>query len=1477
MDYNKLIEILNSDEFNKLSYSKKVIYIREHLTLLGSGSGRTVFDIDGTKVLKLAKNIKGVAQNEVEYQLANSYYKPSIINNIYDGSDDFIWVTSEKAKKVSEKRICILTGIPSLWDLRTYIEYGKPDLTENEFAVDCEDLVNTNGLAVFDLTRASSYGEVVKDGSPEIVIVDYGLNNYVWNKHYAPKQKMYELFDFQHGNTDILTDFDNNDLETKNGMWAQIPYGVSDNDVINEEFINFVMKKEKYPNKRIKSISRIADEFDNCVNNYKGYIKRVEDKEKFHNNLLALQEYLTLNEYVIKEQIGGIVRTINRQISEDGTSKFSFDNAIGQDNIETAEVLMERVISAIKGSGLVTLNKKCRLGGGETCNQGEIKNINIKPIHEEIDASEAYNVNDSLQTVLDGKRNICLIRTNYDKDIIDTINNNQLHTILVQQLKHDVGTCIVFNDKGEDNALKLHQYMKSRGGYVSDKTPQEGYYVGKLLGYTDESIWKYIKFKIDSGVYVINNINDIPKNLQKYFDNSEFNSTFVDNEYNDSYLNHMTEEVDVSTENLPFKNDVESLGGKIYSVGGAVRDEFLNKISKDLDLLITNIPMDKLETILSKYGTVNSVGKSFGVLKFKLDGATEDIDIAIPRTDKKTNGGHKGFEITSDHTLPIENDLYRRDFTINAIAKDINNNIVDPYKGREDLKNKIIRVVNPKAFGEDPLRMLRAVQFSSRFNFQIEPNTMKLIQENASKINEIAPERILIEFEKIVTKGNPRIGVQLLKDTLLYKYIFGFDIKQSKIDSRPFDYVKTVGEFIFLLLNSVENPSELYLQRFSSEDSKRDKIYKEIKALSQAYNTTYRTDNPIALRSIVHNMYSIYPESINSGILPEGYDSVVSEFKNGKYPLTFSQLDVNGDDLIDIGLKGKAIGDTLKNVLLKIYSNKLQNNKSDIINFIQSNNVNEGVADKYAEKEFGIPDEFTKHSIIQKTQENQNKPVAKFKTRRGFVIPIYKNPKSLEGFENNVRAISDLEGNIYVTPYDKDFVHDEIGIALGLQWTEVYYYVGNNVEDFKYLILLRIGDTNKFGLSTSNSDVIYKGSDVEKKRLEYLLKQVKNKNPQFEYTGKLHWKPFTSGVKNEGVADKYAEREFGIPNTVDNFNKVYDDKTKEQPVASISEKRSIIEKNKKMLSSSIFKNPKSLNNFDNNVRGICTIDGDLFVLDKNISVFHRDIAHVLYAKGLIHNYNIYYDAVGDNFSDYNEMMNYINTFNYVTLIRKENENQFVLSDSMYDVYIKEEFDRLDLILKNTKAKNPQFKFENDLNNTIIENNLVENVSKKINKKGCLMAYCDIDNWNNIINMIKPEDVYDKPDYGVEKNPHVTILYGFDLNKVKSNEVFDLFEHNFPLERIKLSTEKITLFENPEFDVVKFDIDSESLVEMNKVVRKLPNENDFPNYHPHMTIAYVKSGSGKKYVKELKKKYTFYSNKLVYSGEESRKTLKLNDK
>lgn len=385
---------------------------------------------------------------------------------------------------------------------------------------------------------------------------------------------------------------------------------------------------------------------------------------------------------------------------------------------------------------------------------------------------------------------------------------------------------------------------------------------------------------------------------------------------------------------LPFINKLESIGGKVYSVGGAVRDEFLGKKSKDLDILVTGVSLENLEAILNEFGRVDAVGKSFGILKFKPEGYDDDIDVAIPRKEKSTGvGGHKGFDVVSDHNLAIEDDLYRRDFTINAIAKDIHGNIIDPYNGTDDLRNKIIRLVNPDAFSDDPLRMLRAVQFASRFGFKIEPNTLKNIKSNANRINEISPERILIEFDKIIKKGDIFNGVFLLKSTGLLKNIFGAD-SGIYMNGKYWDNVKTMGEFIWGIGHNLVND----IAKFYKTNLKGDiNTTKEIASIDYGYSNV--TKDVARNRLVSSNMVLTYPYIVNSKVLPNEILSALHDI-NTRYPIGLKELKVNGNDLMKLGLKGDEIGNTLKKILYLIYSDKLVNEREDILNFLNKKNTN---------------------------------------------------------------------------------------------------------------------------------------------------------------------------------------------------------------------------------------------------------------------------------------------------------------------------------------------------------------------------------------------------------------------------------------------------------------------------------------------------------------------------------------------------------
>jgi tRNA nucleotidyltransferase (CCA-adding enzyme) len=210
--------------------------------------------------------------------------------------------------------------------------------------------------------------------------------------------------------------------------------------------------------------------------------------------------------------------------------------------------------------------------------------------------------------------------------------------------------------------------------------------------------------------------------------------------------------------------------GRIYEVGGAVRDKYISPIlpDKDKDYLVTGVPLDELSSLLSGFGKVDLVGKSFGVIKFRpfreFDGQ-HVFDIALPRKEYSTGPGHKDFKVEYDHNLRVEEDLSRRDFTINAMAEDLSTGeLVDPLNGRTDIKKRLIRIANPDSFKDDPLRMLRGIQFAARFEFELERDTLRSLEENANLISTISPERIQEELNKLLLKAKyPSAGFRLMQ------------------------------------------------------------------------------------------------------------------------------------------------------------------------------------------------------------------------------------------------------------------------------------------------------------------------------------------------------------------------------------------------------------------------------------------------------------------------------------------------------------------------------------------------------------------------------------------------------------------------------------------------------------------------------------------------------------------------------------------
>lgn len=213
----------------------------------------------------------------------------------------------------------------------------------------------------------------------------------------------------------------------------------------------------------------------------------------------------------------------------------------------------------------------------------------------------------------------------------------------------------------------------------------------------------------------------------------------------------------------------------VYAVGGCVRDFILGIEPKDYDFTTIATPDQIEKCIKSKSMRAFLTGKRFGTIgcKVKIEEKYYPIEITTFRTERYEPGNRKP-EV--NFVSSITEDLSRRDFTINSIAIRLVNNklkIIDPFKGREDLKKELIRCVgNPKTrFKEDPLRILRAVRFATRFKYEIEEDTYKKMQQMAIHILDISKERWMQELDKILLSQNIKWGLPLLWDTNLFKYM----------------------------------------------------------------------------------------------------------------------------------------------------------------------------------------------------------------------------------------------------------------------------------------------------------------------------------------------------------------------------------------------------------------------------------------------------------------------------------------------------------------------------------------------------------------------------------------------------------------------------------------------------------------------------------------------------------------------------------
>ena len=414
--------------------------------------------------------------------------------------------------------------------------------------------------------------------------------------------------------------------------------------------------------------------------------------------------------------------------------------------------------------------------------------------------------------------------------------------------------------------------------------------------------------------------------------------------------------------------------GKGYIVGGAIRDILLGLKPKDVDFA-TNLPYGILKTLFSEY-TPKETGKSFGVLRIRIN----NIDYEIAKFREDIYGKEKKVSFVDD----IKNDLARRDFTINAMAYNQKEGIIDLYNGQKDIENRIINFIGnaEERIIEDPLRVLRAFRFMSRLNFSLSENTIEAIKNQKFLLKNIPEERITMEFSKLLLGKNIRNTLILMKDTGLLELIIPefkatYDFNQCNphhnldLFNHIINVVSKVPADLELrysaLLHDIAKP---IVQTFDEKGIAHYKTH-EIVGADMARDILARMKLPVKLIDTVVEIIKkhmvlykdVTDKKFNELLSEMGYDNLWrliehsiadNSSKNNEVvstendlherlkravekqmQVTVNDLAVNGKDLIELGFTGKEVGEIKKELLDKYLSEEIQNNKEEMMEYVK--------------------------------------------------------------------------------------------------------------------------------------------------------------------------------------------------------------------------------------------------------------------------------------------------------------------------------------------------------------------------------------------------------------------------------------------------------------------------------------------------------------------------------------------------------------
>lgn len=421
---------------------------------------------------------------------------------------------------------------------------------------------------------------------------------------------------------------------------------------------------------------------------------------------------------------------------------------------------------------------------------------------------------------------------------------------------------------------------------------------------------------------------------------------------------------------------LEDAGFETYLVGGCVRDELLSRENFDIDITSQARPDEILE-VFKDYKTID-IGKKYGTIKVILD--SSEYEITTMRTENAyVDKRHPSLVYYTDD---IYEDLKRRDFTINAMAKR-KGRIIDPFNGKDDLEKKIIRAVgNPyDRISEDRLRSLRACRFATVLGFDIDKDLKEAIK--GQSIDDISKERIQDEINKILLAARPSRGIRLLDELNLLESIFpevkktvGFDQHSSHHADDVFNHTLKVLDKtppilevrMAALYHDVGKIDTFFIDEngegrfFGHQNISEELLIKRLKELK--YSKKFIENTSILVKRHMDNTNTYSKKSIRKLLRNIGEEnlinlfalqradvlstkhaddsnidlglSLLAEVKDDDIPKNRNEIKINGNDLKDLGFKeGKELGNTLREIENLIYEEKLINNKKDIINYLK--------------------------------------------------------------------------------------------------------------------------------------------------------------------------------------------------------------------------------------------------------------------------------------------------------------------------------------------------------------------------------------------------------------------------------------------------------------------------------------------------------------------------------------------------------------